>query len=768
MTSDGGRRIAGAPVVIIELAAVAIVLLITADAAVKLWQATPVHLAIGRDGRLAIWLAQQGYLWNSPLSVTTVNPFQGAGSMLLPINAWWIPASWPILMKSPGTNQFILSELIYAAEVLFSVGLLSRVLGLGRISSFLAALMCTALLFPPFNFYFGLQGWIATAPIYAHTIAMFSLMYAVLLLIGRPIAANRSIQATFNVGLVVAFTALLYLLFLAAPFWNAGMLVGAAVGFACVGLSSPSWSTFFWRLGTGVALLVWGLGSGVLEFLLSSQRYSARFLATDIPAGPLIDWSALDRFSWDGLLAQFCANGIGCTSQIIPTPWPMPTAQHLLLWFIAGAVLVAFFALATEFRRLAAVIGAIWVFLLAFWATQAIGLTRTIPIGPLYTYLPLYPLLTVMAIGGPSLLISRLARRQRTPEGIPTRVIFVEAGFGAMVLFIAAISAAELAKTIPHPQASIGQPAVAKLRSEIALAPGDIFRGSVASALGSPGGDMMKSARYDAENPEPDWQIEQYFGRTRSELGTSLALLDIWELGIPSLEEYGQAITPALELYERAFLTSDGQDDSGRYFVFVRAPNLPILESLGVRFVFTDADLAADEASLRSVLPINDDISVRLYELRDPNLGSYSPTELRVADTASEMIAALRETPGMLKRTAMIAGPLDVQLRPAQSSNFRYVRNGAVLEAASSGESAILLPMQYSHCFDVVASGPGSLIAVVRANILHTLVIFSGDVSVHFRWDFGFFGNSGCRTEDVSDLQRLGLDQALREVGHAN
>ena len=764
MITGGGRQNTGVPVALLELIAITVVLLIAAETAVKLWQATPVHLVNGRDGRLAIWLAQQSYLWNSPFTVTTINPFQGAGSMLLPINAWWIPASWPILTGSPDTKQFIVSELIYAAEVFFSVGLLSRVLSLGRIPSFLSAFLCTALLFPPFNFYFGLQGWISSAPIYAHTIAMFSLMYATLSLIGRPLAANKNIQTTFNFGLVVLFTALLNLLLMAAPFWNAGMLVGAAVGFACVGLASPTWYTFFWRLSAGIALLAWGLGSDILEFLLSSQRNSARFLEPSIPVGPLVDMSALDRFSWDVLLERFCANGIGCTYQIITTPWPMPTAQHLHLWFITGSLLVTVFALNNQLRRLGTVVGVVWVALLAFWVTQSIELTRGMPIGPVYTYLPLYPLLTVMAIGGPSALILHLARRPQKPEKVAARVIFIEAGVAALMLFIVVISPVRLTGTTPHFPATVSQLTVVKLQDEIALAPGDTFRGSLATVFGSPSGDMMRLSGYHQANPEPPAQIEEYFGLALRKLGTSLALLDMWELGVPTFEEYGQAITPSLELYERAFLKSEGQDNSlGNHFAVARTPNLPILESLGVRFVLIDTNLPANKANLKSVLPINDEVSIRLYELNDPNLASYSPTELRVFDTASEMIVALRQTPEMLKRTAMVTRPLNVQLGPAQRSSFRFVRNGALLEATSSEQSAILLPLQYSHCFDILASGPGSLISVTRANILHTLVVFSGEISVHFRWNFGFFGNAGCRTDDAKELMRLGLDEALRE-----
>ena len=305
--SGGVKRIAGIPLLAIELAVISVIVFFVLDEAVKAWLSMPSLLAVGRDGRLSVWLAQEGYRWNSLFSVTTINPFQGVGSMLLPINAWWIPGTWPILGNSPGPWHFILSEMVYAVEVLVAVSLLGRVLGLGLFVSVISAVLCAALLFPPYNFVFGLQGWVATAPIYAHTIALVSMIYSTLALIASPGANRGGATPASNVGLILLLIRFLYLLLLAAPFWNAGMLIGAAVGLGCIGLASPNSATFRWRLGAGVVLLIWGFGSGVFEFLYSSMQYSARFLPVSGAVKPLVNLSALTKFSWGTVAYQVSA-----------------------------------------------------------------------------------------------------------------------------------------------------------------------------------------------------------------------------------------------------------------------------------------------------------------------------------------------------------------------------------------------------------------------------------------------------------------------------
>jgi hypothetical protein len=241
-------------------------------------------------------------------------------------------------------------------------------------------------------------------------------------------------------------------------------------------------------------------------------------------------------------------------------------------------------------------------------------------------------------------------------------------------------------------------------------------------------------------------------------------LLDLWERNIPTLEEYGQAITAPLKLHEQAFLTRPAADRSATaHFVVVRAINVPVLESLGVRFVLTDGTVSQTAAQLRQSIEVLPSVTLRLYELNDPNLGDLSPAEVRIVSGAGEVVDEVIRDPMILKRVAMVSESIGSDLVPASQSRFAFVRQGATLDAESHGSSAVLLPMQFSHCMTWTATGPGTVEAVVRANLLHTLVVFTGSVHVHFEWEYGPWA-SRCRREDARDFDRLGVPDALASL----
>jgi len=80
----------------------------------------------------------------------------------------------------------------------------------------------------------------------------------------------------------------------------------------------------------------------------------------------------------------------------------------------------------------------------------------------------------------------------------------------------------------------------------------------------------------------------------------------------------------------------------------------------------------------------------------------------------------------------------------------------AVDSASSPGTSTLLLPVQFSHCFRLVGD-PTQDVRMLRANLIHTLLIFRGELDVRLKWEFSFWRNSHCRWEDAEDARTLGL-----------
>ena len=83
-----------------------------------------------------------------------------------------------------------------------------------------------------------------------------------------------------------------------------------------------------------------------------------------------------------------------------------------------------------------------------------------------------------------------------------------------------------------------------------------------------------------------------------------------------------------------------------------------------------------------------------------------------------------------------------------------FERGAVHVTASSPGTSALLLPVQFSHCFRLE---PAQGVRMLRANLIHTLLIFSGELDVRLKWEFSFWRNSNCRWEDAEDARTLGL-----------
>jgi hypothetical protein len=85
-----------------------------------------------------------------------------------------------------------------------------------------------------------------------------------------------------------------------------------------------------------------------------------------------------------------------------------------------------------------------------------------------------------------------------------------------------------------------------------------------------------------------------------------------------------------------------------------------------------------------------------------------------------------------------------------------FERGAVHVTASSPGTSTLLLPVQSSHCFRLVGE-PTQDVRMLRANLIHTLLIFRGELDVRLKWEFSFWRNSHCRWEDAEDARTLGL-----------
>jgi len=178
--------------------------------------------------------------------------------------------------------------------------------------------------------------------------------------------------------------------------------------------------------------------------------------------------------------------------------------------------------------------------------------------------------------------------------------------------------------------------------------------------------------------------------------------------------------------------------------------------AMGVRFVVTDLALAEDRARITYVLPLEDGIDLRLYELPRPNIAGFSPMTLSPQVSPSELVRRIRSDPALFESEAFVDAHAVPALVPVQRSQIVFEKGAVHVRAHSAAASALLLPVQFSHCFRL-DGGKLEGVRMLRANLIHALVLFNRELDVRLKWEFSFWRNSDGRLRDAEDARAMGL-----------
>jgi hypothetical protein len=740
----------------------------------RIWLADPSLLYIGRDPDYGIWLAKTYFDWARPLAVTAVNPFQGMGSMLIPMNPYFNPGAWIFETDLAFVNKLVLSMAVYFSEVTVSAFLLGRVLGFSQAFSFASALWLVVLFFPPLNFVFGLQGVLATSPQWGNTLALYNLILILFLLIGRPAWSQRGwpYSSAINVGLASSMTMLLIISLLAAPFYNAGTLPGLILLCAVILLSSSGLAQALWRIAAGLCAIVTFYMLEMFDFFTASKSVTARFAksgSSEILV-PQIHWPIeLSRATWRSAQEWLCAAAVVCGRLLFPGA--LTGAYWLHLAIIGGAVAV-WLCMPRPLSRVAGSFALVWMGLLVFWLACALGIVTDVTIGPMYFVLIMYPFWALfslfslwVALRWVALRLAAFARTALTRRAFASRATWtsplalpITIAVGALVLALG--YGGYLARGAPsfsyYPQrggfeSRKSPPIVDRLRQEIALRPGDPFRGSVATIFGARGGSLRKALGLPDTSPLAPDQFELFRDKVRAATGNDHDLFDVWRFGIPTVSEYAQGISRQYMFYVANFLSEAG-DSTDVSIAFPRVANIDVLRAMGVRFIVIDRVLSDSRATLQLEESIGG-AALYLYEIAQPNLGTFSPTKVEVETGFSQLRTSAENNPALLASRAFVSAAIAGSFAPARGARIFFERGGVRVTASSDGTSLLLLPLQFSNCLR--ARDPH--VQVSRADLMFTLVRFEGQLDTRLDWEFDFWRHSQCRVKDVAELRALGL-----------
>ena len=234
---------------------------------------------------------------------------------------------------------------------------------------------------------------------------------------------------------------------------------------------------------------------------------------------------------------------------------------------------------------------------------------------------------------------------------------------------------------------------------------------------------------------------------------------------VPTVNEYSQLVTPhafyLMSIFFRGnmagVLNSFGlPGPTGGY----SAAYWKTLGMLGVRYAATIAPLPA--SSNPGFPPITKPFRPReidgkpgdwhIYELPHPNVGNYSPVEVVSAETGADIAAAWNAPDLDFQRQVILSAPITTPLVAASDMRLSIVRGGLHISGRSEGTSVVILPQQFSHCLRATTGS----VRFMRANLIATAMVFSGNVDTDIISEYGMF-SSACRRADLAELRQLDL-----------
>jgi hypothetical protein len=178
---------------------------------------------------------------------------------------------------------------------------------------------------------------------------------------------------------------------------------------------------------------------------------------------------------------------------------------------------------------------------------------------------------------------------------------------------------------------------------------------------------------------------------------------------------------------------------------------------LGVRFVIADGTLADPAIDHVMSEPGKAAAIVNLYEIKGANLGQFNPTQIIWAADYRTAVRELRGPVDLAERVVLLGTPERLPaLSAATQARLVAVRDGYQVTASATGSAMLVLPVQFSHCWQVTTGTDAQPPRLFRANVVQTGVLFKDKVDVRLRFDFEPWRTS-CRFRDGDDLVQFAI-----------
>ena len=671
----------------------------------------------GNDGKMVQAVIVTAFKFGGYLDVTNLSPIHAMGAQLLPKNVWANPSLWPFAFAELGAATNI-SALVALGCFASAVYIMARCFDVPIVPSAVAA-QASIVLFAPAIF-------IAYTPTNFCLTPADAVVYAPYMVAIGVLARLRDEGWRGFAAKAIGITALVLYSIYCDPLFTLIAAFSWAMPFAIVTLGGGNMKTVARRAAALACCAAFLVLSGAAEYLYTLSRYTARihFPETfDRPRGPTL----VSAMSYSPTMGRFyLAWAAGWILGLVTL-----RGQTRVLVLAAAVSCIAWVAYSI-------------VYLLLLNATWS-------PPIPLYIEQCLFALYTAAAIAGywgflraVAGLAVPLARRLPVGFNRAVRLAGMAAAFPCVVILPWKVMQDGLADRerlakISHPFGKDPE-LVGFLSEQVGLGIGAPFRGIVNFPQFEPIGENT--------------------------------ILTLWLHNGPTTNQYSQLVTPESVYFNAALVARDPRGQLNRFNMMWGVNHYspifwPAVQMLGVRYqaarfslqTFTDK-FPLTAMPHRPVEPGQKDGTWYVYELPHPNVGNYSPTEAIIGTRGAEIMSLLKSPDFDYTRQAVLSAPLAGTLVPARDMKLSLIRGGYHLTGHSDGTSLVVLPQQFSHCLRARAGN----VRFVRANLMMTGAVFSGDIDTDIVFDYGIF-SPGCRRADLVDLKQLDLKMDLRS-GH--
>ena len=658
---------------------------------VGIWMAIPQGLVTGTDGRLLRGLAREAAAFGNFFDTTNYNPLQGGFDVALAFNHL-LSVTMPFLFFEPPYAKFLTS--LYAL-ILYVVGILlfARAVGIKWMAIPAAVALPCALQIYPFQYEFGFSNQFLIMPGHFLTVSVFTVILAI-------IYTARNSLRSMALRYIIVLLLLLWAILAEPLFSSLNVLFFLPLGLGVLltkGRKVPHHVAFL----ALVAVVLWVLGP--LEYLYSTLYGNARTMLNH-------------EFSRGGF-----ANG---ASSVFGSKFAL-----YLHAFVLTSLAVGVFSTRSPFRYLA---GIALFALLGFYSMAAAFLLNdsawSLPL-PIYFENATIHLFVIVALMSCQDHLEGLfsdGRVQHVRQVLSAGAgALVAAGVPALLLFYWSDVAPRRTGIYVDAYAEAGElaDAIVEVWGQDRSRSG-VARGAVAV--------INRGYAAVAEYP--------------------LVLNHVWADDVPSMNHYSQLLTPPSHILvsRLAFSTAYAR---GMY---------PGLNRLNISNYDRNLFLLYGVRIVVSSWPLNDESLVLERELRFGRDGIHQafiysisgfttpliPTDRQSVEDLADVISVMRSGDFDVRREALlqdIPGPTE---NGAVEVEMELKRNRIHLRFAGSGESVVVLPVIFSHCWKVEDGEPSLRLA--RANGGFLAVLPAGAESATLSSDFSVW-TPGCRRRDIAD-----------------